>query len=67
MRVAKEQARAAVQPDGSTFPASPYPDGTFKAAHIPGADFLDLQGEFSDQNTKLRFMRPGTTTLVENE
>jgi thiosulfate/3-mercaptopyruvate sulfurtransferase len=29
---------------------------TFKAAHIPGANFLDLQGEFSDPNTELRFM-----------
>jgi len=31
---------------------------TFEAAHIPGADFLDLQGEFSDPNTKLHFMMP---------
>jgi len=31
---------------------------TFGAAHIPGADFLDLQGEFSDQSTRLRFMMP---------
>src|SRR5215471_6892310 len=29
---------------------------TFEEAHIPGADFLDLQGEFSDQTTRLRFM-----------
>jgi thiosulfate/3-mercaptopyruvate sulfurtransferase len=29
---------------------------TFEEAHIPGADFLDLQGEFSDQATRLRFM-----------
>src|SRR5437868_10020902 len=29
---------------------------TFEQAHIPGADFLDLQGEFSDQTTRLRFM-----------
>lgn len=28
----------------------------FERAHIPGADFLDIQGEFSDQSTKLRFM-----------
>ncbi len=28
----------------------------FEAAHIPGADFLDIQGEFSDQTTELRFM-----------
>jgi thiosulfate/3-mercaptopyruvate sulfurtransferase len=31
---------------------------TFEAGHIPGADFLDLQGEFSDSNTELRFMMP---------
>lgn len=31
---------------------------TFEEAHIPGADFLDLQGEFSDQATRLRFMMP---------
>lgn len=28
----------------------------FEEAHIPGADFVDIQGEFSDQMTKLRFM-----------
>ena len=31
---------------------------TFEEAHIPGADFLDLQGEFSDTATRLRFMMP---------
>ena len=31
---------------------------TFEEAHIPGADFLDLQGEFSDATTRLRFMMP---------
>ena len=31
---------------------------SFEAGHIPGADFLDLQGEFSDQATRLRFMMP---------
>jgi len=36
---------------------------TFEEAHIPGADFLDLQGEFSDQSTRLRFMMPATTQL----
>lgn len=36
---------------------------TFEAAHIPGADFLDLQGEFSDQTTRLRFMMPPTAQL----
>ncbi len=36
---------------------------TFEAGHIPGADFLDLQGEFSDQNTTLHFMMPAVTQL----
>jgi thiosulfate/3-mercaptopyruvate sulfurtransferase len=36
---------------------------TFEEAHIPGADFLDLQGEFSDGTTKLRFMMPAPAQL----
>jgi thiosulfate/3-mercaptopyruvate sulfurtransferase len=36
---------------------------TFEAGHIPGADFLDLQGEFSDESTKLRFMMAGVAQL----
>ena len=36
---------------------------TFEAGRIPGADFLDLQGEFSDQNTALRFTMPATAQL----
>jgi thiosulfate/3-mercaptopyruvate sulfurtransferase len=36
---------------------------TFDAGHIPGADFLDLQAEFSDRNTHLRFMMPGVAEL----
>jgi thiosulfate/3-mercaptopyruvate sulfurtransferase len=36
---------------------------TFQEAHIPGADFLDLQGEFSDPSTRLRFMMPPTAQL----
>jgi thiosulfate/3-mercaptopyruvate sulfurtransferase len=36
---------------------------SFEAAHVPGADFLDLQGEFSDQSTRLRFMMPGVAQL----
>jgi thiosulfate/3-mercaptopyruvate sulfurtransferase len=38
---------------------------TFEDAHIPGADFLDLQGEFSDRATRLRFMMPATVGLEE--
>ena len=36
---------------------------SFEAAHIPGADFLDLQGEFSDRTTRLRFMMPPVAEL----
>ena len=35
----------------------------FEAGHVPGADFLDLQGEFSDEDTKLRFMMAETAQL----
>jgi len=37
---------------------------TFEQTHIPSADFLDLQGEFSDPATKLRFMMPATEQLA---
>jgi thiosulfate/3-mercaptopyruvate sulfurtransferase len=36
---------------------------TFEESHVPGADFLDLQGEFSDTTTRLRFMMPPTAQL----
>lgn len=36
---------------------------TFEAGHIPGADFLDLQAEFSDRKTHLRFMMPDVAEL----
>jgi len=36
---------------------------TFEEAHIPGAGFLDLQGEFSDATTRLRFMMPPPAQL----
>ena len=52
------------QPAGSDIPYIAVPGRhTFKAAHIPGADFLDLQGEFSDPNTPLRFMIPDIAEL----
>src|SRR5262249_48046153 len=38
---------------------------TFEAGHVPGADFLDLQAEFSDQNTQLRFMMPAVSQLEQ--
>lgn len=51
-------------PPGSDDPYVALPgNDTFQAAHIPGADFLDLQGEFSDQSTRLRFMMPSVSKL----
>jgi thiosulfate/3-mercaptopyruvate sulfurtransferase len=51
-------------PAGSNAPYIAVPGRhSFEAGHIPGADFLDLQGEFSDQNTELRFMMPAVTQL----
>jgi thiosulfate/3-mercaptopyruvate sulfurtransferase len=51
-------------PEGSSQPYLTVPGRhTFEAGHIPGADFLDLQGEFSDPNTELRFMMPGVAYL----
>ena len=35
----------------------------FEQAHIPGADYLDIQAEFSDNTTPLRFMLAETATL----
>jgi thiosulfate/3-mercaptopyruvate sulfurtransferase len=44
-------------PPGSDVPYIAVPGlAAFEEAHVPGADFLDIQGEFSDQTTKLRFM-----------
>ena len=52
------------QPEGSGIPYIAVPGRhTFEAAHIPGADFLDLQGEFSEQNIELHFMMPATAQL----
>jgi thiosulfate/3-mercaptopyruvate sulfurtransferase len=51
-------------PKGSDAPYIAVPGNhTFEAGHIPGADFLDLQGEFSDQKTELRFMMPKVAKL----
>jgi thiosulfate/3-mercaptopyruvate sulfurtransferase len=52
------------QPPGSGVPYIVVPRrDSFEAGHVPGADFLDLQGEFSDNGTKLRFMMPTTAQL----
>jgi thiosulfate/3-mercaptopyruvate sulfurtransferase len=51
-------------PPGSVDPYIAVPGrASFEAAHIPGADFLDLQGEFSDTTTRLRFMVPPVAQL----
>jgi thiosulfate/3-mercaptopyruvate sulfurtransferase len=52
------------QPEGSGVPYIAVPGRhTFEAGHIPGADFLDLQGEFSQANIELHFMMPVTAQL----
>jgi thiosulfate/3-mercaptopyruvate sulfurtransferase len=52
------------QPEGSGIPYIAVPGRhTFEEAHIPGADFLDLQGEFSQQSIELHFMMPATAQL----
>jgi thiosulfate/3-mercaptopyruvate sulfurtransferase len=51
-------------PEGSDVPYIATPGRhSFEAGHIPGADFLDLQGEFSDSATALRFMMPAVAQL----
>ncbi|QQO36127.1 sulfurtransferase [Bradyrhizobium diazoefficiens] len=51
-------------PPGSDVPYRAVPgDKTFAAGHIPGADFLDLQGEFSDTSAQHFFMMPGVAQL----
>ncbi|MBR1092673.1 sulfurtransferase [Bradyrhizobium manausense] len=51
-------------PSGSDVPYRAVPgDRTFAAGHIPGADFLDLQGEFSDTSSLQFFMMPGLAQL----
>jgi thiosulfate/3-mercaptopyruvate sulfurtransferase len=52
------------QPEGSSVPYIAVPGRhTFEDGHIPGADFLDLQGEFSAAGTDLRFMMPDIAQL----
>jgi thiosulfate/3-mercaptopyruvate sulfurtransferase len=64
LRVFDCTTRLEYLPPGSDAPYQVVPArDTFEAGHIPGADFLDLQGEFSDESTKLRFMMPDVTQL----
>jgi len=37
---------------------------TFRAGHVPGADFLDLQGELSATDTRLKFTMPSPQHLA---
>ncbi|HKU95971.1 MAG TPA: sulfurtransferase [Vineibacter sp.] len=51
-------------PEGGDDPYIAVPgNASFAEAHVPGADFLDLQGEFSDTTTRLRFMMPPIAQL----
>jgi thiosulfate/3-mercaptopyruvate sulfurtransferase len=51
-------------PPGSDAPYQVVPGrDTFEDGHIPGAGFLDLQGEFSNPDTRLRFMMAATAQL----
>ena len=36
----------------------------YESGHIPGAGFLDLQGDFSDNDQHLRFMMPSAEALA---
>jgi thiosulfate/3-mercaptopyruvate sulfurtransferase len=64
LRVFDCTTRLEYLPAGSEAPYNVVPGrDRFEAGHIPGADFLDLQGEFSDESTKLRFMMAGTPQL----
>ncbi|OPY98658.1 thiosulfate sulfurtransferase [Bradyrhizobium sacchari] len=51
-------------PPGSDVPYRAVPgDKMFAAGHIPGADFLDLQGEFSDTSARPLYMMPDVPQL----
>lgn len=51
-------------PAGSSEPYHAVPGRkTFEDGHVPGAGFLDLQGEFSDPGTPLHFMMPPLARL----
>lgn len=52
-------------PAGSAEPYIAVPcRAAFEDGHVPGADFLDLQGEFSDTGTRLHFMMPSVPHLM---
>ena len=37
----------------------------YESGHIPGAGYLDLQGDFSDNDQRLRFMMPSAEAFAE--
>ena len=37
----------------------------YESGHVPGAGFLDLQGDFSDNEQRLRFMMPSAEAFAE--
>ena len=37
----------------------------YDAAHVPGAVFLDIQGQISDPDTRLKFMAPSTERFAD--
>lgn len=39
--------------------------GAFEEGHVPGAQFVDLQGELSDQRQRLRFMLPPAVQFAQ--
>ncbi len=39
--------------------------GEYESGHIPGSGFLDLQGDFSDNDHDLRFMMPSADAFAE--
>src|ERR1700730_6063672 len=64
LRVFDCTTRPEYLPPGSDAPYMVVPGrDTFEAGHVPGADFLDLQGEFSDESTKFRFIMADVAQL----
>ena len=50
--------------DGGGFQVEPG-RAEYESGHIPGAGFLDLQGDFSDTGQSLRFMMPSAEAFAE--